>query len=135
MLTEKKTINYKGMELPCIESGYWPDGVTMLCGAGYAVNNVVCLQAGRVITKVGTTSRAGEVWAILPPKPAPRRLTNREVAKLCRAGWDACVCGTVSSAPEYSIHDENDYVEDTSLRAPNSDEWLEPTSDLLEVGE
>ena len=30
MSTEKKTINYNSMELPCIESGYWPDGVTLV---------------------------------------------------------------------------------------------------------
>ena len=26
MSTEKKTINYTGMELPCITEGYWPEG-------------------------------------------------------------------------------------------------------------
>ena len=126
-------MQYNGQEVELITEGYWPEGVTLVCSE-YAITDVICLRAGRVITKVGTTSLAGQ-WAILPSKPAQRRLTNREVAKLCRAGWDACVCGTVSSAPEYSIHDENREAEDTAVRAPNSDEWLEPTSDLLEVAE
>ena len=125
------TINYEGQELECITEGYWPEGITMISSAGHSVGGVVCLQACRILTNVGTTLQAAR-WAILPPKPAPRRLTNREVAKLCKAGWDACVCGTVSSAHEYSIHDENKEAEDTVLRAPGSDEWVEPTSDLLE---
>ena len=142
-MSEKKTINYNGMELECIESGYWPDGVTLV-GSNTTdlhkmphiyVHDGVCLCNGRAFSLGGPTSLQWKYWAILPPKPAPRRLTNREVAKLCRAGWDACVCGTVSSAHEYSIHDEKKEAEDTVLRAPNSDEWLEPTSDLLEVGE
>ena len=140
MSTEKKTINYNGMELECIDSGYWPDGITLvLRDRDDEVEptdvKVICLHNGIAFYADGESSAEWGCWAVLPPKPAPRRLTNREVAKLCRAGWDACVCGTVTSAPEYSIHDENDYVEDTSLRAPNSDEWLEPTSDLLDVGE
>lgn len=130
-------INYNGMELERIESGYWPDGIDMLCTDNEVfesdVQGVVCLQSGVAFLKDGCTTSRWKYWAILPPCPPPRRLTNREVAKLCRAGWDACVCGTVSSAHEYSIHDESEEVQDTSLRAPNSDEWLEPTSDLLEA--
>lgn len=130
-------INYNGMELECIESGYWPDGVTLVGtdnGSQFSIiDDAVCLRLVRAIDKNGSTSAHWRHWAILPPKPATRRLTNREVAKLCRAGWDACVCGTVSSAHEYSIHNEKKEAEDTVLRAPNSDEWLEPTSDLLEA--
>ena len=131
-------MKYNGQEVKLINKGYWPEGVTLICNDGdekdwVDIDDVVCLRNNYSFRKDGSRSLHWPNWAIKPTKPAPRRLTNREVAKLCRAGWDACVCGTVTSAHEYGIHDENDYVEDTSLRAPNTDEWLDPTSELLEV--
>ena len=130
-------MKYNGQEVELITEGYWPEGETLICsndGKNWSHRlDVVCLHNEHVFYKNAEVGARWKYWALLPAKPAPRRLTNREVAKLCRAGWDACVCGTVSSAPEYSIHDENREAEDTALRAPNSDEWLEPTSELLEV--
>ena len=130
-------VTYNGQEVELITESYWPEGVTLICsddGVDWNVHGgIVCLHNCVAFYNRGDCGLTWKYWAILPAKPATRRLTNREVAKLCRAGWDACVCGTVTSAHEYGIHDENDYVEDTSLRAPDSDEWLEPTSDLLEV--
>ena len=133
-MSEKKMINYNGMELETITEGYWPEGATLISGGGTCVEKVVCLRAGRVITAVATTLQAGS-WAILPPKPAPRRLTNLEVYALWRKGWDILGNGDAVVVPMYCIEDENkicDYVK--KLRAPGSDEWLEPTSELLEVG-
>ena len=131
-------MQYNGQDVELITEGYWPEGVELICGddgVRWLSSTFVCLRNMVGFRANGTMSADWKHWAILPAKPSPRRLTNREVAKLCRAGWDACVCGTVSSAPEYSIHDENREAEDTAVRAPGSDEWLEPTSDLLEVGE
>ena len=130
-------MQYNGQEVDLITEGYWPEGETLICsddGKTWLEGKVFFMRDGHAIfdgKEKGTCWTHYTYWALLP---APRRLTNREVAKLCRAGWDACVCGTVTSAHEYGIHDENDYVQDTSLRAPDSDEWLEPTSELLEVG-
>lgn len=132
-------INYNGQGLEAITEGYWPEGVTLVCEKNNLFKifaDVVCMRNSRVMLKNGDSygdKLAFSYWAILPPKPATRRLTNREVLALCRKGWDVCVCGTVSSTPEYSIHDEDEEAEDTSLRAPGHDEWVEPTSELLEV--
>lgn len=135
---EKNTIYYNGMELECIDSGYWPDGVTMVYTADFEnigkMQDVACLRNGFAFGNTGARSLRWLYWAILLPKPGQRRLTNREVLALCRKGWDVCVCGTVSSTPEYSIHDERKEADDTMLRAPNTDEWVEPTTDLLDVG-
>ena len=132
-------VTYNGQEVELITEGYWPEGVTLICGydgVTWLEEKVFFLRDGHAIfdgKEKGTCWTHYTYWALLPAKIAHRRLTNREVAKLCRAGWDACVCGTVSGAPEYSVHDENREAEDTVLRAPNSDEWIEPTSELLEV--
>ena len=127
------TIDYNGQELECITEGYWPEGITMISSAGHSVGGVVCLQACRILTNVGTTLQAAR-WAILPPKPAPRRLTNREAFGLCKKGWDVLYKGDVARYFIYPLSRENkaacDYCE--KLRAPDSDEWVEPTSDLLE---
>lgn len=78
MSTEKKTINYEGQELPCIESGYWSDGVTLVLHDGNItsreVREVVCLRSGSVLRSNGSFMTGWRFWAILPPKPAPRRL-------------------------------------------------------------
>ncbi len=139
MSTEKKTINYNGMELECIESGYWPEGVTLV-GEVHGEENllyddVICLGANRCFLSTGDIGVYSNYWAILPPKPAPRRLTNRELAGLCRKGWDLCNIGIVLShhhAYEKVFSDMPCSITCHFVRAPNSDEWLEPTSDLLE---
>ena len=129
-------INYNGQELETITEGYWPEGVTLAQIGGFAceTTDVVCLCNGRVLTKRGTTASAKE-WAVLPPKPAQRRLTNKEAFGLCRKGWDVLYRGDVAISFIYPISEENneacEYCE--KLRAPGSDEWVEPTTDLLEV--
>ena len=141
MSTEKKTINYNGMKLECIKSGYWPDGITLvLRDRDDEVEptdvKVICLHNGIAFYADGESSAEWGCWAILPPKPAPRRLTNRELAGLCRKGWEILSRCTVFHTHFYAIEAEKmscgEHIR--SLRAPNSDEWLEPTSDLLEVG-
>ena len=129
-------LQYNGQELECITEGYWPEGVTMISSAGHSVNGVICLQSSRILTNVGTTLQAAR-WAILPPKPAQRRLTNREVGELCKKGWDVHRVDEVGNSWLYMLVDEKEpcYASLNKLRAPGSDEWVEPTSDLLEDDE
>ena len=144
MSTEKKTINCKGIELECIESGYWPDGVTLvMCDVEgqdvrFSVNTIFLHENIALYVEDGKRHNTGHwnYWALLPPKPAPRRLTNRETYGLWRKGYDfQSNCGTIME-PAHNVQIENCAVPDGwKLRAPNTDEWLEPTSDLLEVGE
>lgn len=134
-------INYKGRELEVITDGYWPEGVTLVCEKNNSFEifaDVVCMQNSHVMLKNGDSygaKLAFSYWAVLPPKPAPRRLTNREAFGLCRKGWDVLYRGDVAISFIYPLADENEaaceYCE--KLRAPGSDEWVEPTSDLLEV--
>ena len=127
------TINYEGQELECITEGYWPEGVTLIGKFGLMAD-VILLHEGFAHTKNGVTSIPWYKYAILPPKPAPRRLTNLEAFRLCKKGWDVLYKGDVARYFIYPLSRENkaacDYCE--KLRAPDSDEWVEPTSDLLE---
>lgn len=133
-------INYNGQELETITEGYWPDGVTLVHsdnGTAWEKGAVkaICLRNSRAFYADGRTGYPWKHWAILPPKPAPRRLTNREALGLCRKGWDVLYRGDVATSFIYPISDENneacEYCE--KLRAPGSDEWVEPTSELLEA--
>ena len=134
-------INYNGQELETITEGYWPDGVTLLHSDGgveweAGAVNAICLHNGRALYADGRTGSSWAHWAILPSKPAPRRLTNREAFELCRKGYDVLYRGDVARYFIYPLADENEaaceYCE--KLRAPGSDEWVEPTTELLEVG-
>lgn len=68
--------------------------------------------------------------------PAPRRLTNREVAELVAREKFSVLDGEwVYHYMTYKTEYENEPTsKGIKLRAPNSDEWLEPTTALLEVG-
>lgn len=130
-------MKYEGQEIELITEGFWPKGVELICsddGVEWQSSTFVFLYSGRGFRANGTTSAHWEYWAILPSKPAPRRLTNREVAKLCRAGWDViCDNEFVNQSHPYYVKYENEEVDDgVRVRAAGSDEWLEPTSDLLE---
>lgn len=144
MSTEKKTINYNGMELECIDSGYWPNGVTLvMCDVEgqdvrFSVNTIFLHENIALYVEDGKRHNTGhwKYWAILPPKPAPRRLTKCEAYRLWRKGWDYKNASGRVLEPCYMDSDKDELTHQGSrLRAPNSDEWLEPTSDLLEVGE
>lgn len=132
-------INYNGQELETITEGYWPEGVTLLhsdSGTEWEAGAVkaICLHNGRALYADGRTGVSWEHWAVLPSKPAPRRLTNREVYSLSKKGWDVLNNGDAVFLPSYCIEDEDkicNWVK--KLRAPGSDEWVEPTTDLLEV--
>ena len=137
-------LQYEGQEVECITEGYWPEGVELICSDdGHVFNpfeNSVCLRTredgyGVALSKNGFTSCVWKYWAIKPTKPAPRRLTNREVAMLCRGGWDVCFNGLIGSKFWYKKNqDDSDIELGVELRTPDSDEWLEPTTALLEVG-
>ena len=129
-------MQYHGQEVELITEGYWPEGATLICsddGKNWEVKiNLNAIVNNRAIS-IGATTRKCNYWAVLPTKPAPRRLTNREVAKLCRAGWSLLDGEWVYAHASYKKQYENDPApQGMLLRAPNTDEWLEPTSDLLE---
>ena len=95
---------------------------------------MICLHNGRAFFENGCVGNTWKYWAILPPKPAPRRLKNRELADLCRKGWDVLWERRVYEFHDYDKGEEGvpccENVE--AVRAPGSDEWVEPTSDLLD---
>ena len=135
-------IKYNGAELETITYGYWPEGVTLICqnenerGVQTTIlKDVFCLHDHRAYYGESNIGWLFKRFAILPTKPAPRRLTNREVAKLCHAGWEVDISGTVFGWHYYRKAQENTTCSYSviALRAPNSDTWLDPTSDLLEV--
>ena len=132
-------MKYNGQDVELITEGYWPEGVTLICSDdGKDWNpllDVVCLHDCHVFYKNAEVGLRWKHWALLPAKPAARRLTNREVAKLCKVGWDTADGEWIYLHWHYKKEYENDPTpQGVRLRAPSSDEWLEPTSDLLEVG-
>ena len=132
-------MQYNGQEIDLITEGYWPEGVTLICsndGKNWSHRlDVVCLHDEHVFYKNAEVGAHWKYWALLPTKPAPRRLTNREVAKLCKVGWDTADGEWIYLHWHYKKEYENDPTpQGVTLRAPNSDEWVEPTSELLEVG-
>lgn len=136
--TKETKMQYNGQEVELITEGYWPEGVTLICSDDWidwnALFDAVCLHDGCVFYKNAEVGLRWKYWALLPTKPAPRRLTNREVAGLCRKGWDLLDGEWVYAHASYKKEYENDPTpQGVTLRAPSSDEWLEPTSDLLEV--
>ena len=133
-------MKYNGQEVDLITDGYWPKGETLICsddGKTWLEEKVFFLRDGHAIfdeKENGTCWTNYAYWALLPAKPAPRRLTNREVAKLCKKGWDTADGEWIYLHWHYKKEYENDpTAQGVTLRAPDSDEWLEPTSDLLEV--
>lgn len=130
-------MKYNGVEVELITAGYWPEGEKILCsdsGISWHELPIVCLHNGRAFYTDGDVA-GWKYYALKPAKPAPRRLTNREVYRLWRSGWDAMTEHGDIMEPGYSVDRENDLAPDgTKLRATDSDEWVEPTSDLLEGG-
>ena len=133
-------MQYNGQAVELITEGYWPEGVTLICSDdGKDWNpllDVVCLHDGHVFYKNAEVGLRWKYWALLPAKPATRRLTNREAFGLVKLGWDVLFNGDVAHSFIYPLVDEDKPACNwcQKLRAPDSDEWLEPTSDLLEVG-
>ena len=128
-------MQYNGQEVELITKGYWPEGVTLISsddGENWNIHQeIVCISNGTAFTGMGDCGCKWQYWAI---KPATRRLTNREVAGLCRKEWDLLDGEWVYTHASYQKEYENDPApQGVTLRAPNSDEWLEPTSELLEV--
>lgn len=133
-------IKYNGMELETITEGYWPDGATLIAedrssGVVIELREINCLIRGRAFSGARGPTGYYSAWTILPTKPAPRRLTNREALGLCKNCWDCLYDGNVAHSFIYPLIDEDKpaYKWCQKLRAPNSDEWREPTSDLLEL--
>lgn len=137
-------LQFEGHEVETITDGYWPEGVELICsddGINWGGLTVVCLNSGVCLCfGIGNEAKAmhWKYWAIKPTNLAPRRLTNREVANLCKKGWDILTKYNLVSyaALDTRIENENKSCRDVvfKLRAPDSDEWLDPTTALLEVG-
>ena len=138
---DKMKLQYEGQEVERITEGYWPEGVELIQSNGGTVWNapsrkVVCLKNGVAFYEDGRRGMRFEYFAIKPTKPAPRRLTNREVAELAAEKRFSVLDGEwVYRYMNYKAEYENDPTpKGIKLRAPDSDEWLEPTTDLMEVG-
>ena len=141
----EEKMKYNGQEVELITEGYWPEGETLICSddgidwlekKAICLHNGICLYADR---NDGDSSVPWKYWALLPAKQAPRRLTNRELGKLVYLKYDLKYRdGSIYCNAEitYTEKEENEPcdVHLLAVRAPNTDEWLEPTSDLLEVG-
>ena len=133
-------LQYEGQEVETITEGYWPEGVELIAsddGKKWLDGPfAVCLFNGIAFYLKGNSSSKFNYWAIKPTKPAPRRLTNREVAELVTQERFSVLDGEwVYHYMTYKKEFENEPTpKGIKLRAPGSDEWLEPTSDLLEVG-
>lgn len=128
---------YNGQPVELITLGYWPDGIDLICsddGSVWHDKRAICLHDGIIFDEDCDTSVMYKYWAIKPAKHAARRLTNREVFELCKKGWDVLSVGKVQNYWPHRLIDENEptLLNLEKLRAPGSDEWVEPTSDLLE---
>ena len=91
-------MQYNGQDVELITEGYWPEGVTLICsddGIDWNVHGgIVCLHNCVAFYNRGDCGLTWKYWALLPAKPAPRRLTNREVADLCKKGAQILFNGT-----------------------------------------
>jgi len=71
-------------------------------------------------------------------KKPSRRLTNREVGELCKKGYDILFAGDIYYGyyplkVDHRAENSPANVNASSMRAPNSDQWRDPTTDLLET--
>ena len=132
-------LQYEGQEVECITEGYWPEGVSLICSddgtAWHRHDGIVCISDGVAFYRRGDCGLTWKYWALIPTKPAQRRLTNRELAELVTEKRFSVLDGEwVYHYMTYKAEYENDPTpQGVKIRAPNSDEWLEPTSELLEV--
>lgn len=138
------TINYNGMKLQSIdECKVFEEPQEMLVwNTSYdgPIEKMVCAiipyrNEGSVITRGG----AFEYCAEIPKKPAPRRATNRELAK-----WLAQGNGEVKYALQYAvkIHIEYGTTSDNApchesfrIRRWNDTEWHEPDVEYMGLEE
>lgn len=125
-------ITYNGQQLPTIKEGFWPDGITMIGVrlGDFIFSGVVCLMDGKVMLKDGTTSSYYKHWAILPPILPDKRLSNLEVANLCRQGWTVLDNEWVLTTLAYTLEDEDKPCENgIKIRKPLTKEWINPTEE------
>lgn len=139
------TINYNGMELQSInECKVFEEPQEMLVwNTNYngPIEKMVCAiipyrNEGSVITRGG----AFEYCAEIPKKPAPRRATNRELAKwLAQGNGEVFLEGTnfaVSTQHVYSRGIEDELCgEHYVVRKWDDTEWHEPTVDYMRIEE
>lgn len=138
------TIKYKGMELQSIaECKVFEEPQEMLVwNTNYngPIEKMVCAiipyrQAGSVIT----TSGAFEYCAEIPKKPAPRRATNRELAKWLAQGngqWKTDDPRYAYVEYHYRIDDDDRPVTaDKQIRKWDDTEWHDPTVDYIGIEE
>ncbi len=133
-------VKYKGMEIQSITECkvYEKPQKMLVWNSSYegSIEKMVCAiipyrHAGSVIT----TSGAFEYCAEIPEKPAPRRATNRELAK-----WLAQGNGEVKYASQYAVKIKIEYGtkcdndpchESFKVRKWDDTDWHEPTVDYM----
>ena len=136
------TIKYKGMELQSItECKVFEEPQEMLVwNTSYdgPIEKMVCAiipyrHEGSVITRGG----AFEYCAEIPEKPAPRRATNRELAK-----WLSQGNGEVKYASQYAVKihieygtksDNDPCHESFRIRKWDDTEWHEPDVEYMGI--
>lgn len=138
------TINYKGMELQSIdECKVFEEPQEMLVwNPNYSgpIEKMVCAiipyrSSGSVITTCGAYMYCAEI----PKKPAPRRATNRELAKwLAQGNGEIFLEGTnfaVSTQHVYSRGIEDELCgEHYVVRKWDDTEWHEPDVAYMGLG-
>lgn len=138
------TINYNGMKLQSIdECKVFEEPQEMLVwntSDDGPIEEMVCAiipyrNEGRVITRGGAFDYCAEI----PKKPAPRRATNRELAK-----WLAQGNGEVKYASQYAVKihieygtksDNDPCHESFRIRRWNDTEWHEPDVEYMGLEE
>lgn len=138
------TINYKGMELQSIdECKVFEEPQEMLVwnpNDSDPIEKMVCaIIPYRHDGSVITTSGAFEYCAPIPENPAPRRATNRELAKWLAQGY-----GEVKYASQYAVKihieygtksDNDPCHESFCVRKWDDTEWHVPTVDYMGIKE
>lgn len=145
------TINYKGMELQSIdECKVFEEPREMLVwnkSYNVPIEKMVCAiipyrNEGSVIARGG----AFEYCAEIPKKPAPRRATNRELAKWLAQGNGEAMKDIedamnntewyANTAWEYSHNMSKEPVSDcVKVRKWEDTEWHEPDVEYMDLGE
>lgn len=137
------TILYKGMELEevtepkifdppkkCVVQTANDEPVEELVVAIFAKSS------GHAFPVISKGFRAYERCALLPEKPAPRRATNRELAKWLSQGNGEVIDSThyINTYHEYfRCLDNNEVFKTIQVRKWDDTEWHEPTVDYIGI--
>lgn len=137
------TIKYNGMEIESIsECKVFDEPRNMLvwnsCFNGPVERPVCAIIPYRHAGSVITTNGAYEYCAEIPEKPAPRRATNRELAKWLAQGNGEVIDSThyITTYHEYfRCLDNNDVHKTIQVRKWDDTEWHEPTVEYMWIAD